>query len=192
MVAVERGGFRRAPRTVPLGFRVVSRPLRIALLVLPLAGAGLLLAAELSTLYDVRVVTAVPEGGSFSAGAHHGYALGLIAAGIALMALGAVLGGSRPAAVALLALAAAALAIVLAVDLPDVHETGLIGRTYDAARAEPRAGLYLELAGGCAALVGAALILLARPAPRRRRRAPARRPDQEAEKVTRAPGRVQR
>ena len=52
------------------------------------------------------------------------------------------------------------------VDLPDVHETGLIGRTYDAARAEPRAGLYLELAGGCAALLGAALILVARPAPR--------------------------
>ena len=71
------------------------------------------------------------------------------------MALGAVLGGSRPAAVAVLVLAAGALAIALAVDLPDVHETGLIGRTYDAARAEPRAGLYLEIAGGCAALVGA-------------------------------------
>ena len=84
------------------------------------------------------------------------------------MSLGAVLGGSRPAAVAVLVLAAAALAIALLVDLPDVHETGLIGRTYDAARAEPRAGLYLEIAGGCAALLGAALILVARP-PRRTR-----------------------
>ena len=156
--------------SVRLGFDGVRPPLRLALLALPLAGAGLLVAAEFATLYDVRVVTAVPEGGSFSAGGHHGYALAVIAAGIVVMALGAVLGGSRPAAVAVLALAAGALAIALLVDLPDVHETGLIGRTYDAAEAEPRAGLYLEIAGGCAALVGAALILVARPARRRRSR----------------------
>jgi hypothetical protein len=148
----------------------VSGAPRIALLVLPLTGAALLIAAEFSTLYDVRVVTAVPEGGSFSAGGHHGYALAVMAVGIALMTVAAVLGGSRPAAVAALVLAAAALAIALAVDLPDVHETGLIGRTYDAAEAEPRAGLYLEIAGGCAALLGAALILVARPEPRRPQR----------------------
>ncbi len=148
----------------------MSSPLRAALLGLPLAGAALLIAAELSTLYDVRVLAAVPAGGSFSAGAHHGYALTVMAAGIVAMALGAVLGGSRPAAVAVPALAAAALAIALAVDLPDVRETGLIGRTHDFARAEPRAGLYLELAGGCAALLGGALILVARPDARRRSR----------------------
>jgi hypothetical protein len=146
----------------------VRSPLRIALLVLPLTGAGLLVAAEFSTLYEIVVVTTVPEGGSFSAGPHHGYALAAIAVGIVVMALGAVLGGSRPAAVAVLVLALAALAIALAVDLPDVHETGLIGRTYDAAEAQPRAGLYLEMAGGCAALVGAALILVARPEGRAR------------------------
>jgi hypothetical protein len=158
--------------SVGLGFRGVPPALRAALLVLPLAGAGLLLAAEFATLYDVRVVTAVPEGGSFSAGGHHGYAQAVIAVGIVVMAIGAVIGGSRPAAVAVLVLAAGALAIALLVDLPDVHETGLIGRTYDAAVAEPRAGLYLEIAGGCAALLGAALILVARPARRRRSRSP--------------------
>src|SRR5918998_2247846 len=68
--------------SAPLGFRGVSKPLRMALLVLPLAGAGLLIAAEFSTLYEVRVVTTVPEGGSYSAGGHHGYALGIIAVGI--------------------------------------------------------------------------------------------------------------
>ena len=141
----------------------MSTPLRAALLVLPLGAAGLLAAAELSTLYDVRVVTAIPAGGSFGAGAHHGYALAPIAALMVAMALGAVLGGSRAAAVALLVLAAAALAIALAVDLPAVHSTGLIGRTYAEARAEPRAGLYLELAGAGAGLLGAALILAARP-----------------------------
>jgi hypothetical protein len=150
----------------------------MALLVLPVTGAGLLLAGEFSTLYDVRVVTAVPEGGSFSAGGHHGYAQAVIAVAIAIMAAGAVLGGSRPAAIAVLVLALGSLAIALLVDLPDVHETGLIGRTYDAAKAEPRSGLYLEIAGGCAALLGAALILAVRPArppqSRNRRRATAR------------------
>jgi hypothetical protein len=66
--------------------------------------------------------------------------------------------------VAVVVLAVGSLAISLLVDLPDVHETGLIGRTYDAAVAEPRAGLYLEIAGGCAALLGGALMLVARPA----------------------------
>lgn len=145
-------------------------PLRMALLVLPLAGAGLLIAAEFSTLYEVRVVTAVPEGGTFSAGGHHGYALGVIAVGIVVMTFGAVLGGSRPAAVAVLVLAAAALTIALALDLPDTDETGQLARTYDLADARPRSGLYLEIAGGCAALVGAALILVARPPASRRSR----------------------
>jgi hypothetical protein len=158
---------------VALAFRAMPSPLQWALLALPLVGAALLVAAELSTLYDVRVVTAVPEGGSFATGPHHGYAQAVLALGIAVMAVGAVLGGSRPAAVAVLVLALGALAIALLVDLPDVHETGLIGRTYDAAVAEPRAGLYLEVAGGCCALVGAAVILVVRPAPRAGRR-PAR------------------
>jgi len=148
----------------PLGFRGVPSPVQLALLVLPLVGAGLLVAAEFSTLYEVQVVTAVPDGGSFATGPHHGYAMAVIAVGIAVMSVGAVLGGSRPAAVAVLVLALGALAIALAVDLPDVDQTGLIGRTYDAAEAVPRAGLYLEIAGGCCALVGAAVVLVVRPA----------------------------
>lgn len=158
-----------------LGFRDVPSPLQLALLALPLAGAALLVAAEFSTLYDVRVVTAVPEGGSYSAGGHHGYALAVIAVAIAVMAVGAVVGGSRPAAVAVLVLALGALAIVLLVDLPDVDQTGLIGRTYEAAEASPRAGLWLELAGAGCALVGALVVLAVRPAGRPRRSARPRR-----------------
>ena len=71
-------------------------------------------------------MTAVPEGGSFSGGRHHGYALALIAAGIVAMTPAAVLRGSRPAAVAVLVLCS--LAIALLIDLPDVRETGLLGR----------------------------------------------------------------
>jgi hypothetical protein len=133
----------------------VSRAVRAALLVLPLAGAALLVAAEFSVLYEVRVEAVVPAGGTFRAGPHHGYALAVIAAAAVVLALV----GSRAAAVGLLVLGLAALAVVLAVDLPDVHETGLVGQTYEAARAEPRSALWLELAGAGCLLAGAALVL---------------------------------
>src|SRR5690242_4367424 len=67
--------------SVRLGFRVVLSPRQLVLLLMPLTGAALLVAAEFSTLYDVRVVTAVPEGGAYAAGPHHGYAQAVIAAG---------------------------------------------------------------------------------------------------------------
>jgi hypothetical protein len=151
MVAAWRGPSR--------GRRPSIGAVRAALLVLPLAGAALLVAAELSVLYEIHVEAAVPAGGTFRAGPHHGYALAVIAAAAVALALVAVLGGSRSAAVALLVLGAAALAVVLAVDLPDVHETGLVGQTYEAARAEPRSALWLELAGAGCLLCGAVAIL---------------------------------
>jgi hypothetical protein len=135
------------------------------------AGAGLLVAAEFSTLYDVRVVTTVPEGASYSTGGHHGFAQLVIAAAIVVMAIGAAFGGSRPAAVAVLLLGAFALAVALVVDLPVTDDTGLYGQTYDEAQAEARAGLVLEIAGGCCALVGGALLVVVRPARRGPRRA---------------------
>ncbi len=146
-----------------LAFGGLRSPLQMALLALPLGGAALLLAAEFSTLYEVRVVTAVPDGGSFATGPHHGYALAVIAVAIAVMAVGAVLGGSRPAAVAIVALSVGALAIVLLVDLPDTDQTGLIGRTYDAAEAVAGTGLWLSLAGAGCALAGGVVLLLVRP-----------------------------
>jgi hypothetical protein len=134
-----------------------------------LAGAALLVAAEFSTLYDVRVVTTVPEGASYSTGGHHGYAQLVIAAAIVVMAIGAALGGSRPAAVAVLVLGAVSLAVALAVDLPVTDDTGLYGQTYDEAQAEAGAGLTLEILGGCCVLLGGAMLMVVRPGPRRRR-----------------------
>ena len=142
--------------------------MRWALLALPLAGAALLVAAEFSTLYDVRVVTTVPEGASYSTGGHHGYAQLVIAAAIVVMAIGAALGGSRPAAVAVLVLGAVSLVVALVVDLPVTDDTGLYGQTYDEAQAEAAAGLTLEIVGGCCALLGGALLMVVRPARRRR------------------------
>ena len=139
----------------------------MALLALPLVGAALLVAGEFSTLYDVRVVTTVPAGASYSTGPHHGYAQLVIAAAVVVMTIGAVLGGSRPAAVAVLVLGAASLAIAVFIDRPVTDDTGLFGQTYDAAQAEAASGLTLEIAGACCVLLAGALMLVLRPARRR-------------------------
>jgi hypothetical protein len=145
-------------------------------LLVPLLGGALLLAlAEFLTLWEIRVITAVPEDGSSTGGSHHGYALLLVALALVPMSIGAVIGGSRPAALACLVLSLVAVVVVLAVDLPDVNETGLIGQTYEAAEARPGAGFYLESLGAALALVGSVAVLVlggrserGRPARRRR------------------------
>jgi hypothetical protein len=137
--------------------------MRLALLALPLVGAALLVAGEFSTLYDVRVVTTVPAGASYSTGPHHGYAQLVIAAAVVVMTIGAVFGGSRPAAVAVLVLGMASLAIAVFIDRPVTDDTGLFGQTYDAAQAEAASGLTLEIAGACCVLLAGALMLVVRP-----------------------------
>jgi hypothetical protein len=144
---------------------------RFAPLVVLVAAALLLVVSDFLTLREIKAVTAVPPGGETAGGAHHGYALVLIGVAMLPMAVGATLGGSRPAAVAGLALALAAAGIVLLVDLPALDETGLIGRTYDLAKAHPKAGFYVECAGTALALAGGLAVLRMRPAARRRRAA---------------------
>jgi hypothetical protein len=136
------------------------------------AGAVLLVVAELLVLREIRTITVVPPGGTVTGGAHHHYALAVIGVALAPMALGAGVRGARPAAVACVVLALAAAFIVLAVDLPTLHETGLIGRTYDPAEARPAAGFYVESLGVALALVGAVAALVLRPAPSAREREP--------------------
>jgi hypothetical protein len=127
-----------------------------SLLLVPLLlGAVLLIVAEFLPLYEIRAVTAVPAGGHKSTGAHHGYALLVVGLALIPMAWGAVRGGSKPAAIAALALALIALLVALAIDLPDLNETGLIGRTYDQAEARPRVGFFVETLGATLALLGA-------------------------------------
>jgi hypothetical protein len=129
--------------------------LKTLLLGVLLLGAVLLIVAEFLPLYEIRVVTAVPKGGHHSVGGHHGYALLVVGLALIPMAFGAVRGGSRPAAIACLVLAVIALFVALAIDLPDLNETGLIGRTYDQAQARPRVGFFVETLGATLALLGA-------------------------------------
>jgi hypothetical protein len=133
-------------------------------LLLPVvAGAALLIVAEFLPLYEIRTVAAVPAGGHRSTGAHHGYALLIVGIALLPMAAAAVRGGSAPAAIALLVLSLIALFVALAIDLPDLNETGLIGRAYDQAEARPRVGFVAETLGATLALLGSIGTLLFRP-----------------------------
>ena len=129
-----------------------------------LLGAVLLVVAELSPLYTVVVGALETPRRTVSAGSHHGYALAVVAIAAALMALGA-LRGARPAAGALVALGAVALLVALAIDLPATRSSGSLPEAvaYADARAQPRAGLTLEIAGGAALVIaGIGLLLSAR------------------------------
>ena len=151
-----------APETTVPG-RVPTLVTRYWLLVPLLAGAALLIVAEFLPLYEIRTITAVPEGGRTSTGSHHGYALLIIGLAMVPMAIGAVRGGSRPAAIALLVLSLIALFVALGIDLPDLNETGLIGRTYDQAQARPRVGFLVETVGATLALLGSVGTLMFKP-----------------------------
>ena len=143
------------------------RGVRAALLILPLAGLGLLVAAEFSTLYEVRVGDSVAPGSAITAGSHHGYALLVVAAAVGVMTFGAAVGRSRPAALALGLLGLAAIAIALLADRPVIDDTGLYGEAYEAARAIAGPALTLELLGGAAILVGAVALFALSPRDRR-------------------------
>jgi hypothetical protein len=148
---------------------VTAAVVRAAPVVLLAAALVALVAAEFSTLREIKAVTVVPKGGTTSGGSHHGYALAVIAVAAAVMGFGALRGGSRPAALALIALGAVALLIVLVIDLPSLDDTGLIGRTYDLAEAHPSTGFWLELGGAIALLASGGLLLRSRMALARER-----------------------
>src|SRR3954471_20537588 len=155
-------------------FRRLDRVWRVVLL-LGLAGAVVMIVSEFTTLRSVHVLTAscsdladpslrgscVTHGGE-----EHSYALVLMGVVTAVMAWGAAVGRSRPAAFALLAIGAAVVAIALITDVPDIHKTGVLGERFDNAKAEAGPGLYLEIAGGALALAAGAMATTVRRRPR--------------------------
>jgi len=147
---------------------------------LALVASAILIVAEFTHLYSIRVVTVTVR--SATVGSHHGYALAIIGAASVVMAIGAVVGGSRPSAWALQHQAIAALVVAMAVDQPVVNDTGLYGRNFEQARAKAEIGFKLETAGAVLLLLSAVAILVVRPArreagPRRARPADVVSPD---------------
>ena len=140
------------------------------MLVLGVAAGLLMIVTEFATLFSIEVGSgglrascedlARPELRDDcvrTGGEQHSYALLLVALLTLLMAFGAGLGQSRPAAAALLVAGAVALGIALLGDLPDSDRTGQIGEDFTDARAEARSGLYLEMVAGALALAAGAL-----------------------------------
>jgi hypothetical protein len=140
-------------------------------LALGVAAAVLMLATELAELYSIDVSTAscndladpsLADACETTGGEQHSYALIPLALLTVVMAVGAGLGGSRPAAFALAAAGVVVLGIALIGDLPDTTKTGEVGTSFTSARAVKGAGLWLELAGGALALCAGALRLIRR------------------------------
>jgi hypothetical protein len=143
-------------------------------------GAILLIVADLSTLIAVKTVTVTIK--NISGGSHHSYALLILGLFALPMAYGATRRGSRPAMAALIAIGLVALAIMLVVDLPDIHKTGEIGQLYKPASASQSSGLYLETLGAFLLLIaGSAGLFLSSPGRRPSRPRRERPPRQDTE-----------
>lgn len=128
---------------------------------LVVAGAALLVWAEWSPLYQIKVGDVVVRVGQ--TGDHHSYALVPIAALALLMGFGGVVGRSRPAMAAVAVLGIAALLIALLVDRPDTNAEGLYGVRYESAHAGAREGLTRELGGGGLLVLAGVLGVVALP-----------------------------
>ena len=139
---------------------------RIAALALAAIGCVLLVVAEFSTLFEIRVITVVKD--STTGGSNHGYALLIIAVASGFMGYGGIYKGARPAQLALLLLALAAVVVVFAFDLPDVGEEGFIGEAFERAEASPKTGFYLESLGAVLLLLSAVATVVLSPRERPR------------------------
>lgn len=167
-------GFRRRPR----GF-LRSDALRLGragLLTWGLLAAGvgagvMAIVAEFSTISYVTVITATCEDLAdprladrcrLEGSERHSWAFALLGGFAILMAWGATVGRSRPAAAALVVVGLVLLGLGFLRDLPEAGKTGLIGEAYEAT-AHKGAGLWLELAAGVLMVaVGVAALLLLR------------------------------
>jgi hypothetical protein len=117
--------------------------------------------AEFSTISYVTVVTATCEDLAdprladrcqLDGSERHSWAFALLGGFAILMAWGATVGRSRPAAAALVVVGLVLLGIGLLSDWPEAGRTGLIGEAYEAT-AHKGNGLWLELAAGALMVV---------------------------------------
>jgi len=134
-------------------------PARFAATALAVAaglGVTALVVSDFLVLFEVRSITAVVPGGRVTGGANHAYAMLIVGLVAAPMAFGALAGGSRPAMIALAALAAVAVGIALIKDLPVATGPSTLkqAQAYQSTTAAPQAGFFVET-------LGAALLLIA-------------------------------
>ena len=135
---------------------------RHAAAALALVAVVLLAIGEFTTVLEVTVGSLEVVKRSVTGGANHGYALLVIAALAAAMTPLALRGLRAPAA-ALAVLGAAALAIVLAVDLPATRDSAGLPESlaYENARARAGPGLRLAIIGGVMLIVAGVISVFA-------------------------------
>jgi hypothetical protein len=153
----------------------------VAVVVLAALGALLVLVAQFTALYHVRVATSSVPVKTVGTGANHGWAPLPIALVCLALAFAVYRYRNRAALLGLVTLGIATLVIALAADLPDVHATGLVGSSglqFMRAANSAAAGLYLETLGSVLLIVSGGLgllmlapVRLARPAIASRKRA---------------------
>src|SRR4051812_49364160 len=137
----------------------------LALLAAGLAGGALLIAADLSTLVQIKVITVVKE--RLTGHDQHSWAMAILGLAALPLAWGAARRHARPAMLALALIGLAAVLIALIGDLPDTRSTGVIGQRYEEAAAQAGPGFYFETAGGVLLLVagvGGLVLTPAKPA----------------------------
>jgi uncharacterized protein YndB with AHSA1/START domain len=153
-----------------------SGPFGWLLLLVALVAAVVLVVADFSEL-SRRMIgigacddrTQAPGVCSTIGHAQHGYALVVLGVLAAVMAVGAVVGRSRAASVAVLVAGAAVLGIALLGDYPDRNDTRGLEARYSDVSAKLENGFKLELVGGVLLLLVGGLALV-RPEPGTRRR----------------------
>ena len=143
----------------------------LALLACSVAGALMLIAADLTTLVQIKVITVVKE--ELTGHDQHSWAMAVLGLAALPLAWGAARRHARPAMLGLALIGVAALLIALIGDLPDTRSTGVIGERYEEAQAPAGAGFFLETAGAVLLIVGGVggLMLLSPPPRERARRA---------------------
>ncbi len=160
---------RKAPSRAPEEGPAAPRsPLRLVALALGVTGAVLLLASELSTVASVEIPgrtcrevadPATADRCRLSGFERHGGAFLLLGALALPLAFGAARGYSRPAALALILIAAVVLGLALLRDLPETKRTGAVGIGFEGASGKPGAGLFIEIGAGLLLAAGGALAL---------------------------------
>lgn len=147
---------------------VAAGPLAWVVLLVGLAAAVLMIATEFSTIQSISIgestcgaadaeVQDVCETGG---GDQHGYALLALGLLAGLMTLGAVLGRSRPAAIALIVIGVVVLLVALLLDAPTLDDTRGLEARYNDVATHTGGGYTLELIAGALGVAAGALGLL--------------------------------
>ena len=134
-----------------------------------IAAALALLASEFTTTFHL-VAPGEDAKCAVEASDRHHLGLGVIALFAIGAVLVAVLGASRPAAIAVAIAGVAALALFLVVDLPDANSVGTLSNEcasvpiqLEEAKAEPQTGFWLELAAAVALTFSGAILATLTP-----------------------------